>query len=82
MLFGMTSIQIKDVPEDVHRTIRSRAATAGQSMQEYLRAKLVSEARQPTAAEIFGQIEKDHAGSDDLTADEVVAGIRSERDAR
>lgn len=78
----MTSIQIKDVPEDVHRIIRSRARAEGKSMQEYLWAKLVSEARRPTAAEIFEQIEKDHAGSDDLTADEVIAAIRSERDAR
>lgn len=78
----MTSIQIKDVPEDVHRTIRSRAAAAGQSMQEYLWSKLVREARRPTAAEVFARIEEEQDDSSDLTANEVVEMIRSEREAR
>jgi plasmid stability protein len=41
----MPSVQIKAVPEDVHRVLRTRAAAAGQSLQEYLLALLVDEAR-------------------------------------
>jgi plasmid stability protein len=44
----MPSVQVKDVPEDVHATLRRRAAVAGQSLQEYLLARLVNEARSPT----------------------------------
>src|SRR5438309_995254 len=33
---AMPSVQIKDVPAEVHATLRRRAATAGQSLQEYL----------------------------------------------
>ncbi|MGH3595358.1 MAG: FitA-like ribbon-helix-helix domain-containing protein, partial [Mycobacterium sp.] len=32
----MPSVQIKDVPENVHRVLRERAARAHQSLQEYL----------------------------------------------
>jgi plasmid stability protein len=32
----MTSVQIKDVPEDVHTVLRQRAAAAHQSLQEHL----------------------------------------------
>jgi plasmid stability protein len=42
---AMPSVQIKNVPEDVHRVLRTRAAAAGQSLQEYLLALLVDEAR-------------------------------------
>jgi plasmid stability protein len=38
------SIQVKDVPDDVHATLRRRAAAAGQSLQEYLLARLTEDA--------------------------------------
>jgi len=40
------SIQIKNVPEDVHRILRARAAARGQSLQEYLLARLTEDARE------------------------------------
>ena len=49
----MTSIQIKDVPERTHAILRQRAAAARQSLQEYLRARLIEEADQPTLEEIL-----------------------------
>ena len=49
----MPSIQVKDVPDDVHATLRRRAATAGQSLQEYLLGRLVEEARTPTLDELL-----------------------------
>ena len=47
------SIQVKDVPDDVHATLRRRAAAAGQSLQEYLLAQLIEEARTPTLDEVL-----------------------------
>lgn len=49
----MPSIQVKDVPDDVHATLRHRAAEAGQSLQEYLLTRLVEEARTPTLDEVL-----------------------------
>jgi hypothetical protein len=52
-LMEMPSVQIKNVPPDVHRVLRRRAITAGQSLQEYLLARLVEEARTPTLEEVL-----------------------------
>jgi len=50
-------VQIRDVPEDVHRKLKSRAAASGQSLTEYLREMLVRSTDRPTAAELTAQIE-------------------------
>jgi plasmid stability protein len=49
----MPSIQIKDVPEETHAVLRQRAAAARQSLQEYLRGRLIEEAGTPTVDEIL-----------------------------
>lgn len=49
----MPSIQIKDVPEETHSVLRRRAAAAHQSLQEYLRSRLVEEASRPTLDEVL-----------------------------
>lgn len=51
----MPSIQIKDVPEATHAVLRQRAAAAGQSLQEYLRGRLIDEASSPTVEEILAR---------------------------
>jgi hypothetical protein len=51
--FGrVPSVQIKNVPPDVNHVMRERAAAAGQSLQEYLLARLVEQAREPTLDEV------------------------------
>lgn len=49
----MSSIQIKDVPEETHAVLRQRAAAARQSLQEYLRGRLIEEAGAPTLDEVL-----------------------------
>jgi antitoxin FitA len=49
----MPSIQIKDVPAETHAVLRRRAATAGQSLQEYLRGRLIEDASAPTLDEVL-----------------------------
>lgn len=50
---AMPSVQIKDVPESTHAVLRQRAAAAHQSLQEYLRSRLIAEANQPTLEEVL-----------------------------
>jgi hypothetical protein len=50
---AMPSIQITDVPDDVHAVLRRRAAAANQSLLEYLRAHLIAEAEHPTLDEVL-----------------------------
>ncbi|MBA3368214.1 MAG: hypothetical protein H0T99_06040 [Geodermatophilaceae bacterium] len=49
----MPSVQIKDVPDETHAVLRRRAAQANQSLQEYLRSKLIDEAGRPTIDEVL-----------------------------
>lgn len=49
-------VQIRDVPEDVHRKLKSRAAASGMSLSEYLRQMLERSAHRPTPAELSARI--------------------------
>jgi plasmid stability protein len=74
------SIQIKDVPEDVHTTLRRRAAAAGQSLQEYLLAQLIEEAHTPTLDELLDRAGGRAGGRAGFKA--AVDAVRAERDSR
>lgn len=75
----MPSVQIKDVPSDVHSVLRQRAAAAGQSLQEYLLGRLVAEARRPTLDELLRRAEGRAGGSTPIG--EATRLIRQDRDA-
>jgi plasmid stability protein len=51
----MPSVQIKNVPEDVHRELRRRAGAAGQSLQEYLLARLIAAAREESLEDVLAR---------------------------
>ena len=75
----MPSIQVKDVPEDVHAVLRRRAAVAGQSLQEYLLAQLIEEARTPTLDEVIERAGARAGGQAGFKS--AVKAIRAERDS-
>jgi plasmid stability protein len=52
----MGLIQIRDVPEDVHRTLKSRAAAQGRSLSDYLLNEVTRVARTPTPEELDERI--------------------------
>ena len=74
------TVQIKNVPEQTHAVLRQRAAAAHQSLQEYLRARLVEEASRPTLDEILDRAGGRAGGSVPLKA--AVAAVRSDRARR
>jgi antitoxin FitA len=49
-------VQIRDVPDHVHRTLKARAAASGMSLSEYLRALLERDAARPTPTELAERI--------------------------
>jgi len=53
---GMINVQIRGVPDDVHRRLRSQAALAGQSLNEFLLARMREQARTPTVGELAERI--------------------------
>lgn len=76
----MPSIQIKDVPDATHAVLRRRAAAAGQSLQGYLRARLIAEASAPTVEEVLARAGGRSGGSAPFSA--VVETLRHDRDRR
>jgi antitoxin FitA len=44
-------IQVRNVPEGLHRTLKARAATAGMSLSDYLLGELREIAERPTLRE-------------------------------
>lgn len=76
----MRSVQIKNVPDDVHRVLRRRAAIAGQSMQEFLLTHLTEYARRPTVSEVMERVGQRSGGR--LSLAFAVEAQRADRDAR
>lgn len=76
----MPSVQIKDVPDETHAVLRRRAAAAHQSLQEYLRARLIDEAGEPTLDEVLDRAGGRAGGSVPLKA--AAAAVRADRDRR
>ena len=77
---AMPSVQIKDVPDQTHAVLRKRAAAAHQSLQEYLRARLIEEASEPTLEEVLDRAGGRSGGS--VPLEDAVQTLRADRDRR
>ena len=73
-------MQVKNVPEDVHRTLRARAGEAGQSLQEYLLTMLIENARSESLEAVLARADGRSGGS--LTLSFAAQTLRAERDDR
>lgn len=77
---AMPSVQVKDVPEQTHEVLVRRAAAAHQSLQEYLRSRLIDEASRPTVDEVLARAGHRAGGSAPLAA--TAEAVRDDRDRR
>jgi plasmid stability protein len=76
----MPNIQVRDVPDEVHRALLERAERAGQSLQQFLAAQLAVIAATPTIDEILERIEERPKGH--LPAASAVEAIDEDRARR
>jgi len=72
-------IQIRHVPDDLHRKLKARAALSGMSLTDYLLAEIRHVAERPTAAEIFERLRSRSTVIPDIPVADMV---REERDTR
>ena len=70
-------IQIRNVPDDVHRTLKVRAAAEGISLSDYIKRDLEEVAKQLTLEDVFARSRS--RGPSGITTEEIVAGIRESR---
>ena len=76
----MTALTIRDVSDEAVRTMKIRAAQAGQSLQAYLRGLIEKEAAKPTVTEAVEQARRE-ATANISTAD-ILAAIDEGRAGR
>jgi hypothetical protein len=71
------TIQVRNVPDDVHRALRTRAAANGVSLSDFALGELERVAQHPPVAELLGRA-RARAGGTQSTA--IVAAVRAGRD--
>lgn len=57
-IVAMVNIQMRDVPDEVHRRLKAQAATAGMSLNQFLLERIAEVARLPTLAELLARIQE------------------------
>ena len=77
ILPDMKTIQVRNVPEDVHRALRTRAAAAGISLSDFALGELERVARHPPVVDLLARA-RSRAGGAQSTA--IVAAVRAGRD--
>jgi plasmid stability protein len=71
------TIQIRDVPDDVHRVLRARAAAAGISLSDYAREELERVALHPPVADLLARARARAGGASPAA---IVDAVRSGRE--
>ena len=72
-------IQIRNVPDDVHRQIKARAALAGMSLSEYLLREVERLIERPTREELLARLRSVPAFEPQESIAEAVAAEREGR---
>lgn len=72
-------IQLRNVPDGLHRSLKARAAMAGMSLSDYLLAEIKEIAERPTLAELRERLHKRKAVSVQLDTARLVREQREER---
>jgi antitoxin FitA len=73
----MKTILVRNVPDDVYRTLQARAAVAGISLSDFALKELVRGAQRPSVATVLMRA-RSRAGGADSAA--IVAAIRAGRE--
>lgn len=79
----MATIQVRDVPDEVHRIYQTRAAAARMSLQEYVRAELVRNAGLRTPTDLVAEVEERlrTEGSDGFARMSSAGLVRTDRES-
>ncbi len=73
----MKTIQIRNVPDDVHQTLRTRAAASGVSLSDFALGELERVAQHPPVADLLARARM-RAGGAERGA--ILAAVRAGRD--
>ena len=77
-----STLQVRDLPDEVTATLKARAARARMSLSAYVAARLTELAASPTSEEIISRIVTRPTGPDGATTEDIIALIRRDRESR
>lgn len=72
-------IQVRDVPEDVHGTLKSRAAREGMSLSDFIKRELERLAMRPTMQEWLERTQQAKPVPAKRTGAQIIRELRDER---
>jgi plasmid stability protein len=72
----MKTLQIRHVPDDVHRVLKARAAMAGMSLSEFMLAELKRTTEQPTRDEVLDRLRRAERPDLPVPAADVIREMR------
>lgn len=75
----MKMVQIRNVPDDVHRRLKARAALEGRSLSEFALAELRRSLERPTRSELLDRVRDRERAA---VSESAVDAVRAERDTR
>ena len=75
-------IQIRNVPEELHRTLKVRAAQASMSLSDYLLSEIERIAERPTLAEMMERLRRREPVELDEPPDVTIRRLRDADDLR
>src|SRR2546425_12261713 len=74
-----TMLQVRNVPDTIHRRLKARAALAGMSLSDYVLAELRRSVERPTRAELLERLAR---RTPVAPRPRPAAAVRAERDRR
>ena len=74
-----TMVQIRHMPDRLHRVLKSRASLAGVSLSDYLRGELEKSAQRPTMAELAERLRRLPRVRTKINPADIIREMRDER---
>jgi plasmid stability protein len=75
-------IQIRNVPDELHRTLKVRAAKAGMTLSDYLLSEIEQIAERPTLTEMMERLRRREPVELDEPPDATIRRLRDADDPR
>ena len=82
LIYMSKMIQIRNVPDDLHRTLKVRAAKAGMTLSDYLLSEIEQVAEKPTMKEWLERVSRDEPVELEEPPEAIIRRMRDADDPR
>jgi len=72
-------LQVRNLPDEIHRTLKSRAAREGMTLSDFVKRELQNSASLPTQQEWLDRVARAKPVRSDRTAAQIIRALRDSR---